>query len=88
MEPDWLYLPRVRWSGEIEEYMKMAESRNLAGEQQNEFETAKLATKLQKDWRTAVKSYVERWVEAHKDGQEDTWTPDAKKAINQEGVWQ
>lgn len=88
MEPDWLYLPRVRWSGEIEEYMKLAESRNLAGEQQNEFETAKLATKSQKDWRTAVKSYVERWVEEHKDGRDDTWTPAVKKSINAEGVWQ
>lgn len=87
MEPDWLYLPRVRWSGEIEEYMKLAESRNLAGEQQNAFETAKLATKSQKDWRTAVMSYVERWVEEHKDGRDDTWTPEEKKAIDQEGVW-
>ena len=87
MEPDWLYMPRVRWSGEIEEYMKLAESRNLAGEQQNAFETAKLATKSQKDWRTAVKSYVERWVEEHKDGRDDTWTPEVKKSINAEGVW-
>jgi len=88
LEPDWLYLPRVNWSGEIIEYMKLAESRNLAGEQQNEFETSKLATKSQKDWRTAVKSYVERWVEEHKDGRQDTWTPTVKKSINAEGVWQ
>jgi hypothetical protein len=88
MEPDWLYLPRVNWSGEIDEYRKLAESRNLAGEQKNEFEVAKLATKSQKDWRTAVVSYVERWVEEHKDGRDDTWTPETKKAINSEGVWQ
>lgn len=87
MEPDWLYLPRVRWSGEIEEYMKLAESRNLAGEQQNSFEAEKLATKSQKDWRTAVVSYVERWVEEHKDGRIDTWTPETKQSIDSNGVY-
>ena len=87
LEPDWFYLLRVNWSGEIKEYMHMADVRNLAGEHKTTDEILKLSTKSQKDWRTAVKSYVERWVEEHKDGRDDTWTPAVKKAINQEGVW-
>jgi hypothetical protein len=87
LEPDWFYLVRVRLSGEIEEYMQMAEKRNLAGEHKTADESIKLSTKSQLDWRTAVKSYVERWVEEHKDGREDTWTPAVKKSINAEGVW-
>ena len=75
-EPSWLYLPRVNWSGEIFEYMRLAESRNLAGEPTNEYESMKLSTKSQKDWHDAVKSYILRWVDEHVDGRIDTWTPE------------
>ena len=75
------------WSGEIYEYMKLAESRSLAGEPRTKLEDMKLATKSQKDWHHAVKSYIRRWVEEHKDGRNDTWTPNIKKSINKEGVW-
>lgn len=78
-EPDWFYLFRIRLSGEIEEYMTLAKSRNLAGEQQNKYESAKLATNSQKDWRHACVSYVERWVDEHKDGKKDNWTPSQKQ---------
>src|SRR5512146_1999112 len=30
LTPGWLYLPMVRWSGEIHEYMALAKKRNLA----------------------------------------------------------
>lgn len=88
LEPSWLYLPRVNWSGEIHEYMKLAETRNLAGEPRNKYESMKLTTKSQKDWHDAVKSYILRWVDEHRDGRIDTWTPEVKKAVNTEGVWQ
>lgn len=74
MEPDWFYLFRIKLSGEIDEYMRVAEARNMAGEQKTPFERKKLATKNQKDWREACVSYAKRWVEEHKNGQEDTWT--------------
>lgn len=85
-EPDWLYLIRVNLSGEIDEYMKLAEARNLAGEQKNKYESEKLATNSQMDWRKACVSYVKRWVYEHIDGKVDTWTPEVKKSINTEGV--
>jgi hypothetical protein len=88
LEPSWLYLPRVNWSGEIVEYMKLAESRNLAGENINKYESMKLSTKSQKDWFEAMTSYLQRWVDEHKNGKDDTWTPEIKKAINTSGVWQ
>jgi hypothetical protein len=75
LTPAWLYIPMTNWSGEIYEYMKLAESRNLAGEPTNKYESMKLATKSQKDWYDAVQSYILRWVEEHKDGKTDTWTP-------------
>jgi hypothetical protein len=87
LEPSWLYLPRVILSGEIKEYMKLAESRSLAGEQRNKYESMKLSTKSQIDWFDAVKSYLLRWVEEHKDGKTDTWTPEIKQAIDKNGTW-
>jgi hypothetical protein len=47
----------------------------------------KLSTKSQKDWFDAVKSYLLRWVEEHKDGKVDTWTPEIKQAIDKNGTW-
>jgi hypothetical protein len=88
LEPAWLYLPRVNWSGEIKEYMKLAESRSLAGEQRNKYESMKLSTKSQRDWHDAVVSYLLRWVDEHKDGKQDTWTPEIKKAIDKNGTYQ
>lgn len=87
LEPSWLYLPRVNWTGEIHEYMKLAESRNLAGEPQNRYESMKLTTKTQKDWFQSVKSYLTRWVEEHIDVKVDTWTPNLKEAKDNNGVW-
>jgi hypothetical protein len=48
----------------------------------------RLSTKSVKDWHTSMTSYLRRWVEEHKDGREDTWTPAAKKAIDLNGVYQ
>ena len=88
LEPSWLYLPRVNWSGEIHEYMKLAGQRKYDGEPVSKYESMKLSTKSQKDWFIAMTSYLFRWVEEHMDGKIDAWTPDTKKAINDSGVWQ
>lgn len=88
LEPAWLYLPRVRWTGEIHEYMNMAVRRKYDGEPVSKYESMNLSTRSQKDWHTGMTSYMRRWVEEHKDGREDTWTPGAKKAIDVNGVYQ
>lgn len=75
MEPAWLYLPRVNWSGEIHEYMEMAGRRKYAGEPISKYEHLKLTTKSQKDWHEAMVSYMRRWVSEHKECKVDTWTP-------------
>lgn len=88
LEPHWLYLPRVNWSGEIKEYMKLAGQRENDGEPVSKYESMKISTKSQKDWFDAMTSYLRRWVEEHKDGKTDNWTPEAKQAIDTNGVWQ
>ena len=88
LEPAWLYLPRVRWTGEINEYMNLAVRKKYDGEPVSKYETMSLSTKSAKDWHTGMTSYLRRWVEEHKDGREDTWTPGVKKAIDLNGVYQ
>ena len=88
LEPMWLYLPRVNWSGEINEYMKLASKRKYEGEPLNKYESMVLSTGTQEKWFEAMTSYLLRWVHEHKDGKTDTWTPEIKKAINDVGVWQ
>lgn len=88
LEPAWLYLLRVNWSGEIKEYMKLAGKREAIGEQVNKYESMKLNSTDQKEWHKGVRSYMFRWVEEHLDGRNDTWTPETKKAVNASGVWQ
>lgn len=88
LEPAWLYLPRVRWTGEINEYMNLAFRKKYDGEPVSKYESMKLSTRSVKDWHTSMTSYLRRWVDEHKDGREDTWTPDAKKAIDLNGVYQ
>ena len=88
LEPHWLYLPRVNWSGEIHEYMKLSGDRKYKGEPVNKYESMKLTTKSQKDWFLAMTGYLRRWVNEHRDGKVDTWTPEVKKAIDKTGVYQ
>ncbi len=85
IEPAWLYLPRVRWSGEIVEYMSKAKSRN--GREPGKYSAMGLRTASQREWHSDMRDYVRRWVEEHKDGREDTWTPESKQAQSDTGVW-
>lgn len=88
LEPSWLYLPRVNWSGEINEYMKLAGKQKYEGEPLNKYESMVLSVGSREKWFEAMTSYLLRWVNEHKDGRKDTWTPEVKKAINEDGVWQ
>ena len=79
IEPAWLYLPRVKWSGEIVEYMEMAGRGKYAGEPLSKYEHMKLTTKSQKDWHAAMTNYMRRWIDEHKECKVDTWTPGRNK---------
>lgn len=87
LTPPWLYLPMVRATGEIHEYMRLAEERTTAGEPRYAAQGQHRGD--QERWYAQVQTYMKRWVEAHKDGQEDTWTPDmaAREAHTSAGVW-
>lgn len=84
LTPRWLYLPSVNMTGEIKEYMKLCE-KNQGGK----YQTMQLTTASQKEWYDAMKSYLLKWVEEHKDGREDTWTPTGeRKSLDKNGVHQ
>ena len=78
LTPAWLYLPMVRLTGEIKEYMKDAE-RNSNGQLK--------VQNSERLWKNGVDEYVRKWVEEHKGMKEDTWTPASREAINENGVW-
>lgn len=79
-EPSWLYLPRVRASGEVYEYMAKANGRYAMG----------ISVDSQREWHQGIRDYCRRWVEEHRDGRDDTWTPSGgeRVAATASGVWQ
>ena len=70
LEPHWLYLPRVRWTGEIHEYMHRAKNND------GKYNSMEISTENQEKWFSDVKDYLYSWVEEHKEIKEDKWTPD------------
>lgn len=86
LEPAWLYLPRVILSGEIHEYMALADPRTAAGEAK--YASMDIYSDDRRQWFANVQEYLVRWVEEHQDGREDTWTPGGKIARDATGVWQ
>lgn len=89
LTPAWLYLPMVRATGEIHEYMAHARHRIAGDEQVSEEEKRRLTSGQQSDWYSGVQAYMRRWVEAHKDGAVDTWTSNSRQraTLNADGVW-
>jgi len=79
LTPSWLYLPAVRLTGEVQEYMKHA--------YEGKYVTMNIPIASQRAWFEGVKDYLRRWVDEHKDGRQDTWTPTERSPINVEGVW-
>jgi len=79
LTPRWLYLPMVNWTGEIREYMKLAGA--------GKYETMNIPTSSQIEWFDAVTDYLRRWVVAHRDGEDDTWTPTQREVRDANGVW-
>jgi hypothetical protein len=82
LEPAWLYLPRVILTGEIREYMALAEKREGA-----KYASMNLAGGSRRAWFASVQSYLRRWAAEHQDGREDTWTPGGRVARDETGVW-
>lgn len=81
IEPMWLYLLRVNMTGEINEYMAKASDKKGKNASMN------LKTKNQKEWFISMGIYLRKWVYEHKDLKPDTWTPEYKESINNQGVW-
>lgn len=65
--PWWVYLPMANASGEVREYMDAALN---ATKYQGE---GKVLTS-QRDWHRSCGDFIQRWVDEHKDGRDDTWT--------------
>lgn len=81
LEPWWLYLPRVIATGEIHEYMARA-----GGQQGSKYDgepvvskylSMGVGTRTKRQWHSDMTEYLRKWVEEHKDGRADTWTPEA-----------
>mgnify|MGYP001158024197 FL=1 len=68
-EPFWLYYVRVRASGEIYEYLE-----NAKKSESGHFKAKNYTLDSAREWREALVDYMLKWVDAHKDGAEDTWT--------------
>lgn len=85
LEPWWLYLPRVIATGEIKEYMALADARTTTDAPK--YASMNVFSDDRRQWFTNVQEYLRRWVEEHRDGREDTWTPSGRVAANATGVW-
>jgi len=70
LTPKQLYLPLVKLTGEVEEYMALARERTAGGEPKYSSMTDDY-----EQWYLDVKEYLSRWVITHLDGREDVWTP-------------
>lgn len=68
--PCILYLPLVKLTGEIDEYMQNGKRANGVGL----IEKYHLRSDNPYKWWLGVTSYLARWAFAHKDCTEDTWT--------------
>lgn len=76
LTPSWLYLPMVKLTGEIKEYRSNAQKRAYSElPEQVGPEVAAMANGDDTGWHKAFQSYMRKWVDEHKDGKDDTWTP-------------
>lgn len=83
LTPAWLYLPMTRATGELREYMVRSEQKEGA-----KYSKMVNYASDERQWYENMRAYVGRWVAEHKDGREDTWTPEqgAREPLDQTGV--
>lgn len=72
--PLWLYLPIVRWTGEIQEFMRDARRSLNTFRNLEPWEALCLQSPDEFTFLTGLRSYTRRWVESHRDLAEDDWT--------------
>lgn len=72
LEPAWLFLWRVRLSGEIHEFMANSKTK-YAFEQHTAEEWTALQNGTPAGWHKAKMGYLRRWAEAHRYQTRDTW---------------
>lgn len=87
LTPAWLYLPMVRATGEIYEYMAKATVKTTETESVMNQDERRLLRGSQDEWYRGVQSYCWRWAMTHRDGREDTWTSERREPIDETGVW-
>lgn len=76
IEPAWLYLPRARASGELDEFIANGQHRAMRNDEP--FTPEERADLLSGDpwrWHRAVTVYMTRWLAETRGGKPDTWTP-------------
>ncbi|HET7100889.1 MAG TPA: hypothetical protein VFJ52_07050, partial [Terriglobia bacterium] len=71
--PAWLYLPMARATGELAEYMALADGRQ-AGGKFTEAERSLLQSGDARLWLKGLKSYTARWVDEHRNERRDMRT--------------
>lgn len=78
--PRWLYLPLATATGEINEYLKNAQTADSGHWKPTGYD--------KKRWHAQLREYMRKWVYEHIDGREDTWTSANRHARDASGVWQ
>ena len=78
LTPRWLYLPMVTATGEINEYLRMAQKADSGH--------WKPTGQDQRLWHAQLCEYMRKWVAEHKDGAVDTWTDANRHARTDSGV--
>lgn len=84
LEPWWLYLPRVILTGEVEEYMAL---RRKAGSKYGSEARGDSDPSSRREWQRRMSTYCREWAYAHRDGRDDTWTPNVRGARDDSGTW-
>lgn len=75
LEPAWLYLPRVKASGELSEYMKLADERYEMGEKRFIAHDPNQTLPADVKWFREVQAYCKAWAWEHVNLKKDEWTP-------------
>lgn len=85
--PAWLYLPMVKATREIVEYLDRAHRRAASNEQLSGDERTAVTSNAPEVWFAGVQAYMHRWVAEHRDGKADTWTGSQRAESTTNGVW-
>lgn len=75
LEPKWLYLLKVKLTGEYKEYMAISKQRINAGQPQAKYANLNLDVSNINTWYNSMISYMKSYVLEHYEGKDDTWTP-------------